>query len=223
MKAMILAAGRGNRLRPLTDDRPKPLIEVGGRPIIGYHLEHLSKAGFKEVVINISHLKDLFIDVLGDGRKFGIKIHYSVEPEGALETGGGIFNALDLLGPDPFLVVSGKVLTNYDFRQLPKKLEGLAHLVLVNHPREPKPDFGLRNGLVVNEAKEMYTFAGIGIYRPEMFMDCESGSFGLGALLRRFADHQQITGEFHRGEWFDLVNVEDLELMRSYVEGAKQS
>jgi len=183
MKAMILAAGRGVRLRPFTDKIPKPLLPVAGKPLIQWHIEALQRAGFIEIVINHSWLGEQIEATLGDGAQFGVRIVYSAEPEGALETGGGIHCALPLLADGlaeqlsdtPFLVINGDVVTDIDFRQLPRHIDGLAHLIMVPNPKHhPRGDFVLQAGYVLEQglkqtATPRLTFSGIGIYRPQLF------------------------------------------------------
>lgn len=168
---MILAAGLGSRMRPLTDTLPKPLLEVKGKPLIVWHLEKLARNGFKEVVINIAHLGYMIPEYLGDGSKYGIKIFYSDEQEiGALESAGGIKKALPLLGDKPFFVVNGDVFTAYEFDSSFELKDKKAHLILVpNPPHNPQGDFALKDDLVLNSAKEMFTFSGIGYYHPSFF------------------------------------------------------
>jgi MurNAc alpha-1-phosphate uridylyltransferase len=204
MKAMILAAGRGERMRPLTDHTPKPLLRAGGKPLIVHHIERLASAGFRELVVNHAHLGEQIEAALGDGSWLGVEIRYSVENP-ALETGGGIFKALHLLGSEPFLVLNGDVWTDVDLRRLALAEECLAHLVLVdNPPHHPEGDFGLRDGLVSNGGEPRYTFSGIGVYRPELFRDCAPGAFPLAPLLRRAMDRELVSGEHHPGIWFDI-------------------
>ncbi len=205
MKAMILAAGRGERMRPLTDRTPKPLLTVGGKPLIQYHLEALARAGVRDIVINHAHLGAQIEQALGDGSRFGVLIHYSPEPEGALETGGGIFQALPLLGPAPFLVVNGDIWTDYPFERLPERPQGLAHLVLVgNPPHHPQGDFALHDGQVLEDGGHRLTFSGIGVYVPALFAGCEPGRFPLAPLLRRAMAGGQVGGEHYRGRWVDV-------------------
>ncbi|NNF52501.1 MAG: nucleotidyltransferase family protein [Gammaproteobacteria bacterium] len=202
--AMILAAGRGERLRPLTDDLPKPLIEVGGKPVIAWHLENLAAAGFKLVVINLSWLGQKVKDVLGDGRSFGLEIRYSDEGDTALETGGGIFKALPLLGRRPFVVINGDVFSDYPLANLSLDNDRLAHLVLVpNPPHNPSGDFGLR-GKDVESAGELYTFSGIAAYDPEIFSECRGGIFPLAPVLRAAIDLGRVSGELWPGNWHDI-------------------
>jgi len=210
MKAMILAAGRGERMRPLTDHTPKPLLQVRGRPLIEYHIHALAAAGMRELVINHAHLGEQIVAALGDGRRFGVRIHYSPESP-ALETGGGIFRALSLLGDAPFVVVNGDVWTDYAFARLPREPEGLAHLVLVdNPPHHPEGDFALREGRVHAQGESKLTFSGIGVYRPQLFSDCRPGAFPLAPLLRAAMARAQVSGEHHDGIWCDVGTPERL-------------
>jgi N-acetyl-alpha-D-muramate 1-phosphate uridylyltransferase len=213
MKAMVLAAGRGERMRPLTDREPKPLLRVGGKRLIEWHLERLAAAGFREIVINTAWLGDLIETAIGDGARYGLSISYSHERPEALETGGGILHALPLLGAAPFLIVNGDVWTDVDFAPL-RRAPGstaLAHLVLVrNPPHHARGDFRLEDGLVLEGEGERYTYSGVGIYRPEMFADCQPGKFPLLPVLRRAICARALTGELHRGRWFDIGTVDRL-------------
>lgn len=213
MKAMILAAGRGERMRPLTDHTPKPLLEAGGRPLIVWHLERLARAGLREIVINHAHLGAQIEAALGDGARWGLAITYSPEPEGALETAGGIANALPLLGHDaPFLVINGDTWCDWDLAQalqLPAQ-NHLAHLVLVPNPsHHPRGDFVL-NGREVGAdlligGAQARTFSGIGIYRPQLFAGIERGQPAkLAPLLRAAMAAGQVSGELHGGRWVDV-------------------
>lgn len=204
MRVMILAAGRGERMRPLTDRIPKPLLRVGGKSLIEYHIEALVAAGFSELVINHAHLGERIEAALGDGGRWGARIRYSPEGE-ALETGGGIFRALPLLGDAPFLVVNGDIWCDYDF-SIPPPGEGvLAHLVLVDNPaHNPRGDFALSAGRVANAGAPRLTFSGIGLYRPELFAGCAPGAFPLAPLLRAACDRGQVSGEHYRGRWTDV-------------------
>jgi MurNAc alpha-1-phosphate uridylyltransferase len=204
MKAMILAAGRGERMRPLTDRIPKPLLPVGGSPLIVHHIEALAEAGLTDLVINHGHLGGHIESVLGDGSHWGVRIAYS--PEGtALETGGGIFKALPLLGSQPFAVINADIWTDYDYCRLPRSLSGLAHLVLVDNPaHHASGDFALVDGLARNEGAPRYTFSGIGVYRPALFDGCEPGAFPLAPLLRRACDRDAVSAEHHPGLWVDV-------------------
>lgn len=208
---MILAAGRGKRMRPLTDRVPKPLLPVAGRPLIQWHLESLAASGFREVVINHAWLGEQIPRALGDGSRWGLRICYSPEGETGLETGGGIHRALPLLGPSPFLVINGDIWTDLDLRTLPAEPDGLAHLVLVsNPPHHPGGDFGLRDGRVVSEGPR-YTFSGVGVYRPALFADCRPGVFPLAPLLWQALADGQLGGQYHPGRWCDAGTPERLE------------
>jgi len=218
MKAMILAAGRGERMRPLTDHTPKPLLRIGGQTLIERHIHALTQAGITGLVINHAHLGEQLIAALGNGDAYGADIAYSPEPEDALETGGGIFNALPLLGADPFLVVNSDIWTDFPFNTLPSRPEGLAHLVLVDNPgHHPAGDFSLLAGRVSRSAPPMLTFAGIGVYRPELFAGCQPGSFPLAPLLRQAMDNNQVSGEHYRGSWFDIGTPERLDQVNRVV------
>lgn len=210
MKAMILAAGRGTRLRPITDYLPKPLLPVAGKPLIAHHLDALARAGIDEIVINISHFADQIKEVLGNGENYGVQIAYSYEPE-PLETGGGIYQALPLLGPDPFIVVSGDIWTDYPFLQLANRLEKqLAHLVLVDNPSfKPQGDFVLQNGVLHNEGMAKLTYANIGIYHPDLFAHCDAKAFPLGNLLRSAVGKTQVSGEHYQGDWANIGTVQE--------------
>ncbi len=206
MFAMILAAGRGERMRPLTDTTPKPLLEVGGRPLIEWHLQALAEAGFRNVVINHAWLGDRIEKRLGQGDRFGLRIRYSPEPAGALETAGGIVNALPLLGDAPFVVINGDIWTDYPLAQLPRELNGdLAHLVLVdNPPHHPRGDFRLQGERVMDDGEPRLTFSGIGVYAPRLFADCAPGPRPLAPVLREAMAAGRVGGEHYRGRWFDI-------------------
>lgn len=214
MRAMVLAAGRGERMRPLTLARPKPLLEVGGHALIEHHLYALARGGFGRVVINLSWLGEQICRSIGDGARFGIDIRYSDEGPEPLETGGGIFRALPLLGAGPFLVVNGDIWTTYPYAQLRGRLQpgDLAHLVLVpNPPHNGKGDFLLRNGRVVEgEDGERLTFSGIGVYRPSLFDGCQDGIFKLAPLLRSAARAGRVSAEIFTGDWLDIGTPERL-------------
>ena len=213
MRAMILAAGRGERMRPLTDTTPKPLLEVGGRPLIAWHIDRLVRAGVREIVINHAWLGEQIEAALGDGRAFGASITYSREGT-ALETAGGIAQALHLLGRDAFLVVNGDVYTDLDFAALAGHVLGdaLAHLVLIDNPaHNPRGDFALRDGTVSAEGSPRLTFAGIGIYDPALFAGIAPGTrAALAPLLREAMQHGRVTGSHYRGRWIDVGTAERL-------------
>lgn len=213
MKAMVLAAGRGERMRPLTDREPKPLLRVGGKRLIEYHLECLRAGGFRQVVINTGWLGDMIEPVLGDGSRLGLSITYSHERPEPLETGGGIFKALPLLGNAPFLLVNGDVWSDIDYGALRRDPpEGsLAHLVFVpNPPQHARGDFVLENGRVSDREGVRYTYSGVGIYRPELFAGCQAGKFPLAPLLRSAIAREALTGELHAGRWYDIGTPERL-------------
>jgi MurNAc alpha-1-phosphate uridylyltransferase len=210
MKAMILAAGRGERLRPITDSIPKPLVQVKGKSLIQHHVEALVSAGFTELVVNHAWFGEKIEAALGDGSQFGASIQYSAEAT-ALETGGGIHKALPLLGDDPFLVVNGDVFTDYPFTQLKSQPSKLVHLVLVrNPPQHPKGDFALQGDRLVRNGDEMHTFSGIGVYSPLFFKDCQPGKFSIAPMLYTAIEQAQITGEVYDGIWEDVGTVERL-------------
>ena len=217
MKAMILAAGRGERMRPLTDTTPKPLLMVRGKPLIQWHIERLRDAGFDELVVNVSWLKEQLLAFLGDGSRFGVRLLVSQEPPGALETAGGIVHALPMLG-DRFLVVNGDVFTDIDFSKLDNRpARGLlAHLVLVPNPlHHPSGDFGLADGLVQDASLERFTFSGVGAYSRELFENVGSGVRKLAPLLRDAMARSQVSGEVHVGSWSDVGTVERLEQLNT--------
>jgi MurNAc alpha-1-phosphate uridylyltransferase len=218
MKAMILAAGRGERMRPLTDHTPKPLLEVGGKPLIVWTIERLARAGMRELVINHAHLGAAIEAALGDGRRFGVSIAYSAEGE-ALETAGGIANALPLLDAAPFSVVNGDVFCEFDFASLARIGDEIArgagrcaHLVLVDNPaHHPQGDFALCGARVTSEGAPLLTFAGIGVYAPALFAQVPAGSKAqLAPILRVAIAQGQVTGEHFRGAWHDVGTPERL-------------
>jgi len=202
---MILAAGRGDRLRPHTDHTPKPLLMLAGRPMIEYHLDALAASGVINVVINQGWLGEQLPAALGDGSRWGLRIQYSYEGYPALETGGGIFNALADLGSAPFLLINGDVWCDYPLRELPDSPQGLVHLLLVDNPQHnPQGDFSLHGDMVVADAGARLTYSGIGIYRPELFAGCAPGAFPLAPLLHRAVAAGKVTAEHYRGCWIDV-------------------
>jgi MurNAc alpha-1-phosphate uridylyltransferase len=220
MRALILAAGRGERMRPLTDTTPKPLLEAGSRRLIEYHIEALAAAGITDLVINHAHLGEQIEGALGQGERYGVRIRYSAEGT-ALETGGGIHRALPLLGPDPFLVVNGDIWTDYPFSRLPAVPQGLAHLVLVDNPPHHRDgDFALSGGKVVPTGGPRLTFAGIGLYRPELFAHCRPGRFPLAPLLREAMAEGRVSGEHYRGRWTDIGTPERLAALDAELGGS---
>lgn len=205
MKAMLLAAGRGERMRPLTDTTPKPLLEVGGQSLVEYHLNALREAGIREVVINHAWLGDAIEARLGDGRGYGLRIRYSPEVPRALETAGGIIQALPLLGEDPFIVINSDIWTDYPLQRLPRQPDGLAHLVMVDNPdQHPHGDFHLHAGCLYAEGEPRLTYSGIGVYRPALFQDLAPGVRPLAPLLRAAMQAGQVTGEQYDGAWYDI-------------------
>ena len=223
MKAMILAAGKGERLRPLTLHTPKPLVRVGGVPLIEHHLRALAAAGFTEIVINHAWLGQQIEDHLGDGSRFGVSISYSPEGE-PLETGGGIFKALALLGDGPFAVVNGDIWTDYDFAALRQPLSGLAHLVLVGNPaHHASGDFSLDAGRVQDgvPGADTLTYSGIAVLDPGLFQGCTAGAFKLAPLLRKAMAAGQVTGEQLQGHWVDVGTHERLAEVESLIKGTR--
>jgi N-acetyl-alpha-D-muramate 1-phosphate uridylyltransferase len=211
MKAMLLAAGRGERMRPITDTLPKPLVRVAGRPLIAWHLAALARAGIREVLINLSWLGEQVHAALGDGRDFGVAISYSDEGPVPLETGGGIFRAVPLLGPGPFLVVNADIWTDIDFARLELESDAHAHLVLVaNPPHNVRGDFGLDGDRIVSRDTDRFTYSGVGMFRPEFFHDSTAGRFPLLPLLNRAIAARRLRGELHRGAWSDVGTAERL-------------
>lgn len=212
MKAMILAAGRGERLRPLTDKIPKPLIKVAGKSLIEYHLQNLAQAGFKEIIINTAWLAEKIHQQLANGENYGVTIHYSDEGE-ALETAGGIINALPLLGNEAFLVVNGDIWCDFDFSTLPKLDDDIqAHLVLVTNPEHNLTgDFSLQDNRVKNNGNVMSTYSGISIFKPEFFADQKSGISPLAPLIRKKCDNNLVSGQTHQGLWTDVGTLERLQ------------
>jgi N-acetyl-alpha-D-muramate 1-phosphate uridylyltransferase len=211
-KAMVLAAGRGERLRPITDTVPKPLVAIAGKPLIVYHLEALARAGLREVVVNLSWLGEQIRAALGDGSRHGVRITYSEEGPVPLETGGGIHRALPLLGPGPFLVVNADVWTDVDFSRVPALEDGAdARLLLApNPPHHSRGDFALDGDLVVERDADRLTYTGIGMYRPELFAGCAPGKFPLLPLLKRAIAARRLRGELYRGEWLDIGSPDRL-------------
>ncbi len=217
MKVLILAAGRGERMRPLTDHTPKALLQAGGKSLIQHLIDSLARAELRDLVVNHAYLGEQIVAVLGDGRAQNVRITYSPEPEGALETGGGIVRALSRLDSDPFVAVNADIWTDYPFDRLPRHLASLAHLVLVDNPaHHPAGDFILKEGRVLArpddaEGKEVrLTFSGIGVYRHAMFEGCAQTRFPLAPLLRAAMERGDVTGEHYAGRWRDIGTPERL-------------
>lgn len=206
MKAMILAAGRGERMRPLTDHTPKPLLRAAGKPLIEYTLENLAAAGFCQIVINIAHLGAQIKDYCGSGARWGLSIAYSDEGEMALETAGGIAKALPLLGDAPFLAVNADIVCDFPLRELREVNPDLAHLVMIdNPPHHPEGDFALAgSGLLAAHGETKLTFSGIGVYRPELFEGVPVAPLKLRPVLDRAIRNQRIGGQKHSGLWLDI-------------------
>ncbi|MEA1879268.1 MAG: nucleotidyltransferase family protein [Campylobacterota bacterium] len=216
MKAMILAAGLGSRMRPLTNVTPKPLLKVGGIPLLVWHLEKLAHQDFKDIVINIAHLGYKIPKALGDGSNWGVNITYSDEQkEGGLESAGGIVKALPLLGDETFLVLNGDIFTDYDFQYHRKLADGIvAHLILVPNPEHNlEGDFALDGTKVIDN--QQYTFSGIGYYSPKLFEGVSYGKSALAPLLREAMREGKVTGELYEGEWLDIGTPERLERLNA--------
>lgn len=211
--AMILAAGRGERLRPLTDLTPKALCQVHGISLIEHHVIHLAQAGFEHLIINYAWLGGKIRQHLGNGARWGLDIDYAPEPPGGLETGGGIVNALPLLGNTPFLTVNADIFTDYNFKLPALAADCMAHLILINKPTWlTRGDFGLMQGKLLSNQNRQYTFAGIACYRPDVFRNSKPGRYSVTPLLRQLAMEGQLTGEIHAGKWIDIGSPERLEM-----------
>ncbi len=233
MRALVFAAGKGERMRPLTNTVPKPLLEAGGKPLLVWHLEKLSAIGVREVVVNISWLADCFEPALGDGSRWGLRLYYSREGAEPLETGGGMHKALDLLGDTPFLAVNGDIWTDYDFSRLPNAPAGLAHLVMVdNPPQHPRGDFHLDGKAQLHDGgAPTLTYSGIGLYRPQILdgwrdvigaapgVELDPPRFKLAPLLKSAMARGQISGEHHRGRWTDVGTPERLAALDAQLHG----
>ncbi len=203
-------------MRPLTDSVPKPLLPVAGKPLIEHLIAALRRAGLTEIAINHSYLGNLIEHQLGDGDRLGVHLNYSREAEGALETGGGIYQALPLLRSDPFVVLNGDIWTDYPFARLPRQLDGLAHLVLVTNPaHHPTGDFCLDDGGVRDDCQQRLTFSGIGVYRHALFARCSPGKFPLAPVLRAAMKSGTVKGEQYHGRWYDVGTPERLKLLES--------
>ncbi len=220
--AMIFAAGLGERMRPLTDHTPKPLLEVGGKRLIEWHLEKLAAIDVRYVVINTSHLADQFPDVLGDGSRWGMRIRYAYEGPTPLETGGGMLNALPLLGPEPFIAVSADIYSDYDYAALPLEPSGLAHLVMV-----PNPDWHAAGDFVLDQGQlhedgpgERLTFGNIGVYRPQFLRGQTPGRFKLLPLYQEAMRSDRLSGERYEGFWRNLGNPAQLAELDAHLRGS---
>jgi MurNAc alpha-1-phosphate uridylyltransferase len=227
--ALIFAAGLGERMRPLTNHTPKPLLLVRGKPLIAWHLEKLAAIDVRYVVINTSHLAEQFPETLGDGAQWGLRIRYAYEGPVPLETGGGMLNALPLLGPEPFIVINGDVWTDADFGALPTEPQGVAHLLMVdNPPHHPQGDFALDElGRLHAQGDKRLTYSGIGVYRRELLSrwrdiigphetaEGKPPRFKLAPLLRAAMQQDEVSGSHHRGEWTDVGSPERLALLNA--------
>lgn len=220
MKAMILAAGRGERMRPLTDLTPKPLLKIGGKPLIEHQINRLRQAGYRDIIINTAWLGEQIRQALGDGRRYQVNIRYSDEGKTALETGGGIFKALPLLGDGHFLVINSDIWCDHPLTAPTFQNDYLAHLVLVdNPPHNNRGDFSLEHGMVRNTSPQL-TFSGIGWYHADLFTDCQPGKFPLAPLLRKAADENRVSGEHYQGMWLDIGTPERLQQIRQQTENS---
>ena len=205
-------------MRPLTDNLPKPMLSIAGKPLLQYHVEALASAGFTELVINHARFGGRIEAFLADGAAFGVKIRYSVEGDSPLGTGGGIKQALPLLGDDPFLVINGDIWTDYPLGALSTTFPGQGHLVLVPNPaHNPRGDFVLEGGVLLYAGQPKYTFSGIGVYRSSLFNSIDELKFPLPPVLRQAMQKRQVTGELHRGRWFDIGTPERLAALESYL------
>ncbi len=215
MRAMLLAAGRGERLRPITDDTPKALVEVGGRSLLERHLDRLKSAGVRTVVINLGWLGRKIVERVGSGSRYGLEVVYSVEGDDVLETGGGIHKALPILGTEPFVVINADILTDMPLPGIELGADLLGHLVMVPKPAyRDRGDFDVVDGRIRNGAKPQLTFSGVAIYRPEFFAGCEAGRFPLAPLLREAADEGNLGGTVYGGYWDDIGTPERLAAAR---------
>lgn len=218
MKAMILAAGRGERMRPLTDHCPKPLLQVGGKALIEYHIEALAGAGITGIVINHAWLGAQIETALGDGQRYGVRLNYSPEPV-ALETAGGIVQALPRLG-ETFVVINADIWSDYPFARLPEEPAGLAHLVMVDNPAHHRQgDFALQGDQLGEQGEPRLTFSGIGVYRAELFAGLAPGVRPLGPLLRQAMQAGKVSGEHYRGQWWDIGTPQRLAQLNAQLTG----
>lgn len=221
---MLLAAGRGERMRPFTDSRPKPLAEVCGKPLIQFHVERLAAAGIERIVINLAWLGGQIRDALGDGSKFGVSIGYSDEGPEALETGGGIFRALPLLGPDPFWSVSADIWTDFEFVDAERRLAAtdLAHLVMVANPDfHPHGDFCLREGRISESQGVRLTYGNIALLRPELFAGCRPGRYSVVPLLRVAMAQHRVSGELFTGGWHNVGTMAQMQALDAHLRNRK--
>ncbi|OGT48408.1 MAG: hypothetical protein A3F17_04870 [Gammaproteobacteria bacterium RIFCSPHIGHO2_12_FULL_41_15] len=211
MKAVILSAGLGTRMQPLTNDLPKPLLQVAGKCLIEHHLLKLASAGITDIIINTHYLSEKIIDKLGDGRDYHVNITYSVEDK-LLNTGGGLLNVLPMIGETPFLVIASDIYTSFEFRSLPDSLKGLAHLVLVdNPPYHIKGDYSLNKvGLIGLDSDKKFNFAGIALVHPHLFLHCKESVFPISALFSKAIKQQACTGQYFQGAWYNVGTPDQL-------------
>jgi MurNAc alpha-1-phosphate uridylyltransferase len=224
--ALILAAGIGERMRPLTTHTPKPLLDVHGKPLIVHHIEKLVAADVRYIVINTSHLAEQFPEALGDGSRWGVRIRYSYEGPSPLETGGGMHNALPLLGPEPFIVVSADIWSDIDYAALPREPDGVAHLVMVDNPDfHPKGDFALRDGRLYEgdgpAGAERLTFGNVGVYRREIVEDEVAGRFKLLPMYQRAIEAGRLSGEKYTGLWRNVGTPAQLDELRETLDSRR--
>jgi MurNAc alpha-1-phosphate uridylyltransferase len=223
MKAMILAAGRGERLQPITNYLPKPLIPVAGQPLIVHHLLKLAAIGIRDIVINLFYRAEQIQQALGDGSRYGVHITYSVEPV-MLNTGGGIVHALTWLGDEPFLLLSADIFTDYPLQQLCKPILNSAHLVMVDNPNyHPEGDFALQNGLLAHSAVGRLTYANIGIYHPQLFLNASREPFPLAQLLKAAIAQGCISGEYYTGKWHNIGTIADWQALQGSISNQSTS
>lgn len=217
---MILAAGRGKRMGKLTDEIPKPLLKVGGVPLIVHQIRRLERAGFAELVINLGYLGEQICDYVGDGRRYGVDIRYSVEPQTGLETGGGVYQALPLLGEKPFLLTNADVFCDFPYQQLRHLSVDWLHLVLVSNPSfKPVGDFGLSaDRLTTNKT---HTFSGISVISPKLFATCQTGYFPLAPLFYQAIEQAKATAQYYQGQWFDVGTPARLAQVNQLFEGER--
>lgn len=215
---MLLAAGLGERLRPLTNFVPKPLIKIAGKSLIEHHLQRLKLAGYSELVINLSYLGNMIREQLGDGHPFGLDIQYSDEGDEPLETAGGIIHALPILGDQPFLVINADIWCDHSLSFAELSQDKQAHLILVNNPaHHSEGDFVYEQGKIYNSGKNFLTYSGIGIYNPELFHGQQAKILALAPLLRDAIDKEIVSAEYHTGAWFDIGTAERLAEAEGYV------
>ena len=223
MRAMILAAGRGKRMQPLTDKLPKAMLQLNGKPLIQFHVERLVQAGLVDIIINHALFGEQIEAYLGDGKDLGARIVYSAEGDQPLETAGGIVKALPLLGDKPFVTVNADIWTDFPFQRLINLSDDLpnhsAHIILVDNPEHnSKGDFALNDGMVFNQGHPMLTFSGISVFAPEFFKDCSSGSAPMAPILRQAISQALVTGSYYQGQWLDIGTPERLSHLRQHIE-----